>query len=57
MEDHHGIKLLPSANIVNPVDIKKKSYDKNAKVSCIWTLKCSYAKDFILLPRLRNMKS
>lgn len=32
MEDHHGIKLLPSANIVNPVDIKRKVM--------IRTLKC-----------------
>lgn len=32
MEDHRGIKLLPSANVVNYVDIKREAM--------IRTLKC-----------------
>lgn len=56
MNDHHGIKLLPSANTVNPVDIKGEVMVGALKCHVFGLEKSPSAKDFILLPRLRNMK-
>lgn len=56
MKDHHGIKLLPSANTVNPVDIKRKVMVRALKCHVFGLEKSPSAEGFILLPRLRNMK-
>lgn len=56
MKDHHGIKLLPSANTVNLVDIKREVMVRALKCHVFGLEKSPSAEDFILLPRLRNMK-
>ena len=57
MKDHHSIKLLPSANTVNPIDIKREVMVRALKCHVLDLKKNPSAEDFILLPRLRNMKS
>lgn len=56
MKDHHGIKLLPSENTVNPVDIKREVMVRVLKCHVFGLEKSPSAEDFILLPRLRNTK-